>query len=57
MKLLLAIIFFHLLAIMAGRNQNSPEIKTFIVLITLTLLMVIIVLYGMFTMETPDVNI
>lgn len=56
MKTLVTIIALHLLAIWAGRNIRKTGYKGMAILILVTLLMVAVILYGMFTLENPKVD-
>lgn len=56
MTILLIIIAMHMLAILAGRNIQKFDYTGIAILMTVTVLLVAAVLYGMFTMESPEVG-
>lgn len=57
MKILLSIIALHLLVLLAGRTYKEIDIRSAAILAFLVLLLVSAVLYGMFTMENPEIKI
>lgn len=56
MVILFTIIIFHLLAILAGRNLRELDLRGVTLVIMLTLLLVFLVLYKIFTIENPEFN-